>query len=158
MPVIHLTTHIAAPVERVFDLARSIDAHVASTDGTSERAIAGRTTGLIEIGERVTWEARHLGITQRLTVEITRMERPRFFEDRMLKGAFRRMNHRHEFRPASEGTEMRDLFEYEAPVPIIGRVVERLYLTNYLTRFLRARAESLKRMAETEEWRRFLEG
>ena len=27
MPVIHLTTFIAAPVQRVFDLSRSIDLH-----------------------------------------------------------------------------------------------------------------------------------
>jgi hypothetical protein len=34
MPLIQLETKIEAPQERVFDLARSIDAHLASTEGT----------------------------------------------------------------------------------------------------------------------------
>ncbi len=50
MPLIELSTGIRAPIERVFDLARSIDAHVASTGQTRERAVAGRTSGLIELG------------------------------------------------------------------------------------------------------------
>jgi len=78
MPVIQLETKITAPVERVFDLARSIDAHTSTTEGTGERAAEGRTTGLIEAGETVTWEARHLGVRQRLTSKITAMERPHF--------------------------------------------------------------------------------
>ena len=48
--LIRLETQIDAPQERVFDLARSIDAHLASTEGTRERAIGGRTSGLIEMG------------------------------------------------------------------------------------------------------------
>jgi len=39
--LIELEIRIAAPIERVFDLARSIDLHVDSTAGTGERAIAG---------------------------------------------------------------------------------------------------------------------
>jgi hypothetical protein len=40
MPVIELSTSISAPVERVFDLARSIDLHTNSTSSTGERAVA----------------------------------------------------------------------------------------------------------------------
>lgn len=54
MPLIELETHIAAPIERVFDLARSIEAHMASTEGSNERAVDGRATGLIGYGEVVT--------------------------------------------------------------------------------------------------------
>ena len=71
MPLIVLETRIRAPRERVFDLARSIDAHQSSTSGTSERAVAGVTSGLIGLGEEVTWRARHLGVTQHLTVRAT---------------------------------------------------------------------------------------
>ena len=66
MPVIELTTYIEAPIERVFDLARSVDAHTASTSQSKERAVAGRTSGLIEQDETVTWEATHFGIKQSL--------------------------------------------------------------------------------------------
>ena len=78
MPIVQLRTEIAAPLERVFDLARSIDAHQESAVGTQERAIAGVTHGLIELGDEVTWEARHFGIRQTLKVRITGFERPSF--------------------------------------------------------------------------------
>jgi len=97
MPVIELSTLILAPSERVFDLARSIDAHQDSTSGTEERAIAGVTKGLIGLNDEVTWEARHLGVRQRLTVRVTAFERPRHFQDAMVSGAFKRMVHDHEF-------------------------------------------------------------
>ena len=53
---------------------------------TGERAVAGRTTGLIGLGESVTWEARHLGIRQRFTAEVTAFDRPRYFRDVMTPG------------------------------------------------------------------------
>jgi hypothetical protein len=68
MAVIHLRTEINAPIERVFGLARSIDAHQASASSTHERAGAGLVSGLIGDGDEVTWEAKHLGIKQRLRV------------------------------------------------------------------------------------------
>ena len=67
MPILRLTTHIAAPIDRCFDLSRSIDLHMASTAHTEERAIAGVTTGLIGPGGEVTWRARHFGVWQELT-------------------------------------------------------------------------------------------
>ena len=67
MPKIELTTIIDAPIERCFDLARSIDLHKLSTAGTDEEAIAGVMSGLIGKNEQVTWKAKHFGITQKLT-------------------------------------------------------------------------------------------
>jgi hypothetical protein len=60
MPSLHLTTFIAAPAERVFNLSRSINLHKISTSDTGEDAIAGTTTGLINLNETVTWRAKHL--------------------------------------------------------------------------------------------------
>src|SRR5258706_4744932 len=97
MPVIRLRTLIDAPRERVFDLARSIDAHQDSTHGTGEKAVAGVVTGLIGPGQEVTWEARHFWVRQRLKVRITQYDRPNQFEDAMLEGSFQRMTHVHSF-------------------------------------------------------------
>src|SRR5690242_17894834 len=121
MPVIQLATSIAAPVERVFDLARSIDLHMKSTARTGERAIAGTTSGLIGLGQEVTWRARHFGVSQSLTVRITQFEPPVHFADVMVHGAFHRMEHHHYFEQCPEGTVMRDVFNYEAPLGILGR-------------------------------------
>jgi ligand-binding SRPBCC domain-containing protein len=157
MPLIELETQIAAPIERVFDLARSIDAHMASTEGSNERAVAGRTTGLIGDGETVTWEAKHFGIKQRLSVRVTKFDRPHLFGDEMISGAFSAMRHTHRFIQSGGGTLMRDEFHFTAPFGFFGRLAERLFLTNYMRRFLTKRAAALKSMAESDEWRSHLQ-
>jgi hypothetical protein len=59
MTIIHLTSFVAAPIERVFDLSRSIDLHKIACRDSGETAIAGTCSGLIQLNETVTWEARH---------------------------------------------------------------------------------------------------
>ena len=156
MPVIRLSISIAAPPERVFDLARSIDAHQQSAEGTQERAVAGVTQGLIGMGDEVTWEARHFGIKQRLTVRITGFERPLRFQDVMVSGAFKSMKHDHEFVAQPPGTLMEDRFEFESPFGILGGMVDRLFLCGYMRRFLMRRNQALKNMAESEDWRKYV--
>ena len=156
MPTIHLMTVIEAPIERVFDLARSIEAHTASTFSTGERAVAGRTSGLIGPGETVTWEAKHLGVRQRLTVRVTQFDRPRVFSDEMTQGAFRSLRHTHRFREEDGRTVMEDELQFRAPLGPLGWLAEQLFLTRYMRRFLEIRNRHLKAMAEGEEWVRFL--
>ena len=156
MALIQLTTRIVAPAERVFDLARSIDAHMASTSQSGERAVEGRTSGLIEEGETVTWEATHFGVKQRLKVKMTKVERPFVFEDEMVAGAFSSMSHQHRFEEINGETEMSDRFEFRAPLGFLGRLAERLFLTKYMTSFLKKRNEELKEMAESDIWRNYI--
>lgn len=151
MIIVRLLTSIAAPPERVFDLARSIDAHLDSAEATHERAIAGVTRGLIEMGDEVTWEARHFGIKQKLTVRISSFERPFRFQDVMVSGAFKSMKHDHEFIAQRPGTLMEDRFEFESPFGILGRVVDRAFLAGYMRRFLVRRNQVLKTLAESED-------
>ena len=122
-------TVIAAPVERCFDLARSVEVHVLGNSHWGEQAVAlgGVTSGLVGMGERVTWRARHFGVRQRLTSEITAMDAPRYFQDTMVSGAFRSMQHDHFFRALEDGrTEMRDVFCFAAPLGVLGRVAEEI--------------------------------
>lgn len=156
MVTIELTTFIAAPPERVFDLSRSIDLHRLSMEHTREEAVAGRTSGLIGLGETVTWRARHFGVRQRLVVRITGYERPRWFRDEMERGAFASMVHDHHFAAVEGGTEMRDVFCFRAPLGSIGRVVAHLVLRPYMTRLLAHRNTAIKRAAEGREWRKLL--
>ena len=156
MPLIELSTFIRAPRPRVFDLARSIDAHQDSTTGTHEGAIAGVTQGLIGLNDEVTWEAKHLGVTQRLSVRVTAFDWPKHFQDVMITGAFKRMQHDHLFSDHHDGTVMQDRFEFEAPLGILGRIAERTFLTSYMCRFLEQRNEILRGLAESEDGRRYL--
>lgn len=156
MPVIHLKTVIAAPRERVFDLARSIDAHQDSTGHTGERAVEGTTTGLLGLDGEVTWEAKHFGVRQRLKVKMTELSRPSHFQDVMLKGAFHHMRHDHNFEATATGTIMIDRFEFSSPLGFLGQIVDRLVLKNYMTKFLQKRNAILKQSAESDAWKKYL--
>lgn len=141
MAAVRVVTTIAAPVEVCFDLARDIDFHTRSMAATGERAVAGRTSGLIELGESVTWEARHLGVRQRLTAEITAFDRPTHFRDVMTSGAFRAFAHDHFFEARDDRTVMTDAIEFRSPFGPLGWLVDRLYLTGYLRRLLAERGD-----------------
>ena len=156
MAVVTLQTEIDAPRERVFDLARSIDAHQDTAAATGEKAVAGVTSGLLGPGEEVTWEARHFGVVQRLRVKMTRFDRPVHFQDVMLAGAFRSMKHDHSFQETDGRTTMFDRFEFAAPLGVLGRCAEWLFLTRYMRRFLVERNAVLKRTAESSDWRKYL--
>lgn len=148
MPTITLTTYINAPVEKVFDLARSIDLHQQSMQHTKEKAISGRTSGLIEEGETVTWQARHLFKTRRLTSRITSMKVPFYFKDIMIKGDFKLLEHDHYFNPMPGGTEMKDVFRFLLPFGFLGTCIGKLFLTRYLQQLLQKRNMIIKNEAE----------
>ena len=156
MPTINLTTIVSAPAERCFNLSRSIDFHMHTSYRTKEKAIAGVRTGLINKGETVTWKARHFGILQTLTSEITQMESPDFFEDCMVKGAFKSIKHMHTFEQNGGQTIMKDVFEFESPLGILGKLFNKTILMNYMKRFLLERNQEIKRVAECEEWKKYL--
>ena len=152
-------TIIHAPIERCFDLARSVEVHLAGNLHFGEAAIAagGVTAGLIGLGERVTWQARHLGVRQRLTSEITAMERPRYFQDRMIRGTFSFLTHDHVFRSISgDETEMTDVFCFAAPLGFLGQLAEIAVLRRYMRSLLQERNGVLKQIAESSAWRNYL--
>ena len=148
MQTIQIVTWIAAPPERCFDASRDLDLHQKSMAHTGERAVAGRTSGLIEMGEEVTWRARHFLITQHFTSRITAFERPRHFQDSMQRGAFRSFVHDHTFEARGGGTAMTDVLAFAAPLGILGRMAEVLVLRRYLTRLLESRAKIIKEAVE----------
>lgn len=150
MAAIYLETFINADIHKVFDLARDIDLHQKSTGKTNEKAIAGRTSGLIEKDETVTWRARHLGIYQNLTTKIISMEKPFQFTDIMLKGAFKTMKHQHIFKKKKDKVLMIDIFEFESPLGWIGRFFNDVFLQNYMQNFLLERNQLIKITAEAE--------
>ena len=156
MPKIELTTIIDAPIERCFDLARSIDLHKLSTAGTDEEAIAGVMSGLIGKNEQVTWKAKHFGITQKLTSKITEFEYPFHFRDEMTEGPFKMIRHDHLFQAFEGGTIMHDKFEFESPGGIIGTWVNKIFLTKYLRRLITQRNRMIKAVAEGEQWRNII--
>jgi len=156
MPKIHLTTIIHVPIEIVFNLSRSINLHEKSMAHTGEKAIAGTITGLIQKGETVTWQAKHLFKTRVLQTLITEMKPYTFFTDEMKQGDFKSMVHHHYFKPIDNGTVMIDELYFEAPYGVLGKLVNTLFLTKYMTKLIEQRNLIIKDFAETGKWKTVL--
>jgi ligand-binding SRPBCC domain-containing protein len=128
MSTFRIVTELAAPVEACFDLSRSIDLHLESMLASDERAVAGVTSGLIGAGEEVTWEARHLGVTWRMTSRIVEFDPPNRFVDEMVRGPFRAFRHEHVFEASGMGTRMVDVITFRTPLAILTERAVGLYL------------------------------
>lgn len=133
--------------DALFDASLSIDAHVESLAHSGERAIAGVTSGMIGLGETVTWRARHFGVWFTMTSKITELDRPHRFVDEQVRGPFKRFHHVHEFATEHGATVMSDTITVASPV--FGRLAERLVLVPYLRRLIRTRNEHLVRSLES---------
>ena len=157
MPIIQITTPIKANRKLVFDLARSLDLHKISTQKSNETAIAGRTSGLIELHESVTWRAKHFGIYQTLTSKITEFNSPEFFTDEMVSGAFKSFKHQHIFEEKGEETLMKDIFDFTSPLGSLGRLADKLVLIKYMTNLLEERNKVIKDYAETDLWKSIIQ-
>lgn len=156
MPTLYLKTCINAPLEIVFDLARSIDLHKISTNHTNEEAIAGVTSGLIGLNQTVTWRAKHFGIYQKLTSKITEYNYPTFFVDEMVSGAFKCFRHQHIFQFIDNQTIMEDVFEYQSPLGLLGKLADNIFLEKYMFELLNKRNQTIKEFAESEKWKEVL--
>ena len=150
MPVIKLQTHIDAPVEQCFNLARNIDLHLASMQRHHEQAIAGVTSGLINLHETVTWKARHFGLPLKMTVQITEMQSPVYFVDEMVNGPFKWFRHYHAFQAKGNQTLMTDEFVFRSPLGWLGKLVDKYILKQYLHKLLQQRNRVIKEVAESK--------
>jgi len=114
---------------------------------------------MIGPGETVTWRGRHFGLMLTHTSLIDRYDRPRYFRDLMVNGAFKSFEHQHFFDALPQGgTLMRDELRFAAPLGPLGWLAEVLVLRTYMTRFLRQRNGVIRVVAESETggWRRYI--
>ena len=152
-------TIIDAPIQRSFDLARSVEVHLLANIHSGEQALAigGVTSGLPELSQRVTWRAKHFGLWHNVTTEYTAMQYPTYFQATMVTGIFRSMQADHYFRTLPSGaTEMKDDFRVAAPLPFLGPLAEILFLRRYMLMLLRERNTVIKQLAESNDWQRYL--
>lgn len=148
MTTITLQTKIKAPIETVFNLSRDIDIHLLSTSQTNEKAIAGKTSGLIELNEAVTWKGKHFGFYLKHSSKITEMKFPNYFVDIMERGHFKSFRHEHYFSEENGFTIMKDVLIYETPYGIFGKLFDKILLKNHMKKFLLERNSVLKNIAE----------
>lgn len=144
---LHLETVLPVPPAVAFDLARDLDAHLASMRASGERIVAGRSGGLIGAGESVAWRARHLGLPLTLMSRITAFEPGTMFVDEEVAGPFRRLRHEHRFSDHDDGCLMTDDIVFEAPFGRLGRAAERLVLQRYMAGLITERNRHLREAA-----------
>jgi ligand-binding SRPBCC domain-containing protein len=148
MTTLILTTKIKAPIETVFDTARNIDIHQLSAAKSNEKAIDGKTSGLIELNETVTWSGKHFGWQLLHKSRITQFNLPTYFVDEMEEGHFKSFKHEHFFQSEKDYTVMIDRLEYDTPLGILGAIFDKIILKKYLTNFIIHRNNILKTVAE----------
>lgn len=151
MTTINLQTKIKAPIDKVFDLSRNIDVHIQTMRHTQERAIAGRTSGCIELGETVRWRGKHFGFYVEHESIISALEKPNHFTDEMIEGHFKWLKHNHIFKEENGATIMIDNFSYQTPFGVFGWLFDQLLLNKHLTTILEKRSEQIKFLAEQKQ-------
>jgi ligand-binding SRPBCC domain-containing protein len=156
MPTLDVVTQIKAPQEVCYTLALSVDLHTLSTKNTQEEIVGGVRTGELQLGDEVTFRARHFGVWQTLTSQITEANPPNYFCDEMRRGAFKSMRHEHHFSADGTVTSMRDVFIFESPFGLLGKIFNALVLEKYMRQFLVERGAIIKQYAENGEWRSVL--
>ena len=150
MTTIIITTKIKAPIETVFDTARNIDIHQLSAIKSNEKAIDGKTSGLIELNETVTWSGKHFGLNLMHKSKITQFKFPTYFVDEMEEGHFKSFKHEHFFQTEKNYTVMIDRLDYETPYGFLGIIFDKIILKNHLTNFIIHRNLVLKEISENQ--------
>ena len=112
---------------------------------SDERAVAGVTSGLIRGGEEVTWEARHFGVTWRMTSRIVEFDPPRRFVDEMVRGPFTAFRHVHLFEAHGGGTRMTDVITFQTPLGVLTKRP----VGAYLRRLMGTRNSAIRTKAQS---------
>lgn len=134
-----LETVIAAAPEAVFAASLDPGLHVRSMAQYGETMIEAPEGGVFREGSTVTWRARHFGIPFRLRSLAFDIDRPRRFCDRQISGPFGDFLHEHVFEEHPQGTLMRDTITFRSPLGLLGRMVDRLFMREYMRRIIAER-------------------
>jgi ligand-binding SRPBCC domain-containing protein len=157
METLRIGTWIDAPVERCFLLSLSVDLHVASARSTQGKPVAGPAQVIVGEGETLTFRGRHFGVRWRHTSLIEILRPHSYYRDVMIAGPFQHFEHDHHFAAMDDGTRMRDEVRFSARWGLLGRLACRTILRQRLKMFLMERNAMIKRLAESEDWHKYLD-
>jgi len=155
MPTIHLTTFIAAPIERVFDLTRHLAIYKYLMNG-KEKFSSATASNLVNNGETITIQVKHFGKTRWVTTKVTAFQKPSSFVQEQVKGDLLHFKHEHYFKKVDNGTILIDLINFAGPRDVVGKIIGKTYLKKYLEKFFHRRNKIIQQYAESEKWRAVL--
>jgi ligand-binding SRPBCC domain-containing protein len=94
-------------------------------------------------GQLIEYRIRLGGIPLHWLTEIREWQPDERFVDVQVRGPYRRWHHLHEFREVEDGTEMRDLVDYELPLGPLGDLVHSLSVRRTLERIFEFRKRAV---------------
>ena len=156
MPRLHLTTFIAAPVERVFDLSRNLTLYKLIFQNRKEGFSSGAASNLLAKGETVSIVSKLAGKSRMSIIRVMDMQRPLSFTEEQVKGDLDIYRHEHHFKSIENGTIVIDLVDFGSTRDMLGKLFGKFYLKKYLEELLRRRNEMVRTYAESEKWRAVL--
>jgi ligand-binding SRPBCC domain-containing protein len=156
MPLIKLTTFIAAPVERVFDLSRNVSLTKQALLANNILTTGQKTAGLLAEGESVTLQFKLLFKERNWKLELTKMAKPEMYIEEQVKGFLKFYKHSHYFKPCENGSFLIDEISYELKKGLAGEVVDKLVFKNYLLKLLNIKNTSIKQVAESNRWKQYI--
>lgn len=140
MPTYTFTTHVAAPIELVFDLWTNLDRMTEWVGGVTK--VTDVTGPVDRAGTRyVTWFGR-----VRSPTEVIEVERPRLFATRFGNAILRGTN-RTVLEPDGDGTRITETFR---TVGLISAITGRLFASGSYEGSFRGELEAFARLAEAE--------
>ena len=128
-----------------FDVSLDVDFHLESMADSGESVVGGVERGGMQLGDVVTWRARHFGVWWTMTSTITEFDRPHMFVDEQARGPVEEFRHVHRFVAVDGGTRMTDEVSFTAPLGPLGRIAERVALRSYVPKLIEIRNEELAR-------------
>ena len=145
---------VHAPLQRCFLLSTSVE--IVQRELRME-PVEGRTSGLVQAGDTVLWRGFKFGLPQFHRSVIEEFRPPVYFSDRMVAGRFRAFQHCHAFEPLPDGlVRMRDEVRFTMRWGLFGVILGRILIAPHVRNLLRRRFALLKRIAESDEWRKFV--
>jgi ligand-binding SRPBCC domain-containing protein len=178
--LIHESTVIHAPIERVFALSTHIEV-VQETLGMNlvdTGVEGGITRGHITSGSRVAWSGWKFGLptthhtlitgfiephTHFIRVDHHEITKEAFFQDTQERGRFAFFQHDHHFYESTDLaagapiTELEDDVRFTLPFGPLGSLAATYLLAPHIRGLCRQRFARLKALAESEQWRTFLD-
>ena len=156
MPVIHLTTIVHAPVERVFNLSRHRGLYVQCMQWHPQKHSASKSLGLLEEGELLSWQAKIFGKNRLFRTKLSQMQPVGFLQQVMPQSNWIHICHQQHFKPLANGAVMIDEFSFQPAHPAWNNLFLRLLVTPRLRRLLERKNAIMKQVAESEEWKQYL--
>ena len=153
MSKIHVTTFINAPIERVFNLSRSLALSKMAFKGGKEQLLSSSSANVVGAGETITLRAKHLGKTREITARLTDFTLPDGYTEEQIKGDMKSFRHEYHFKKVDNGTIMIDLLEYEGPRDLPGSIAAKFFLKSYFEKTVKKKNELVREYAESEKWK-----